>query len=84
MPQESLTKSLAAHVASRETHHKDRILRLPEVSYMTGLSRSTIYRREREGAFPRRLRLSPRAIGYRESEVLHFIDTRMTVGEVQA
>jgi prophage regulatory protein len=36
------------------------LIRLPEVKRRTGLSRSTIYKRERDGAFPRHINLSPR------------------------
>jgi prophage regulatory protein len=47
----------------------ERILRLPEVKALSGLSRSTIYLRMAEGLFPRAIALGPRMIGFRESEV---------------
>jgi prophage regulatory protein len=41
-----------------------RILRLPEVKAITGLSRSTIYARIAAGTFPRPVALGIRAIGW--------------------
>ena len=45
------------------------ILRLPAVRARTGLSRSTIYQRVREGTFPRPINLGKRAVGWVESEI---------------
>ena len=45
------------------------ILRLPAVKARTGLSRSTIYQRVREGTFPRPVNLGKRAVGWLASEV---------------
>lgn len=36
---------------------------------MTGLSRSTTWRMQRTGAFPRSIALSPGRVGWRESEL---------------
>ena len=53
-----------------------RILREAEVHRLTGLSRVTRWRMEREGTFPQRLRLGASAIGWREDEVLAWIASR--------
>ena len=45
------------------------ILRLPAVKARTGLSRSTIYQRIREGTFPPPVNLGKRAVGWLESEL---------------
>jgi prophage regulatory protein len=47
----------------------DRILRAREVSDVTGLSRTTIWKLSRAGLFPRKVKLTTRAIGWRASEV---------------
>lgn len=47
----------------------DRILRLPAVLDLTGLSRSTLYRKIRAGTFPRQVALSTRCAGWRESSL---------------
>jgi prophage regulatory protein len=51
----------------------DRILREREVRTMTGLSRTTRWRLERAGQFPRKRQLSPGAVGWLESEVVDWL-----------
>jgi prophage regulatory protein len=46
-----------------------RIIRLPQAVQKTGLSRSTIYLLLARGEFPKKIQLSPRSIGFLESEV---------------
>ncbi|MGE5564329.1 MAG: helix-turn-helix transcriptional regulator [Bacillota bacterium] len=46
-----------------------RILRLRSVLERTGLTRSTLYRKLHEGTFPKPVRLSPRCVGWQESEI---------------
>ncbi len=53
------------------------ILRLPAVKARTGLSRSTIYRRIIEGNFPRPVSLGARAVGWREHEIIEWIDSKI-------
>ena len=45
------------------------IMRLPEVLTMLGISATTIWRWERQGRFPRRLKLGPHLTGWVKSEV---------------
>ncbi len=45
------------------------ILRLPQTIEKTKLSRSTIYLLESRGEFPKKIKLSPRTMGFLESEV---------------
>ncbi len=47
-----------------------RLLRLPEVIELAGLSRPSIYRLERDGRFPKRVQISDNAVGWYEREVL--------------
>ena len=54
-----------------------RVVRLPEVLEMTGLSTATIWRRERDGSFPTPVRLGgerTRAVGWREQDIYDWID----------
>lgn len=48
---------------------KDRILRLGPVMELTGLSRSTLYRKCQDGSFPKQIAISSRCVGWRESAV---------------
>jgi prophage regulatory protein len=50
-----------------------RILGEPEVRRLTNLSRTTRWRLEREGKFPKRLRLSGNRVGWQADEVLAWI-----------
>ncbi len=47
----------------------DCFLREPEVKRITGLSRTTRWRLERRGEFPRRRQISRNAVAWLESEV---------------
>lgn len=61
-----------------------RILRLPEVSHATGLSRSTIYRLVRSGTFPQSVALTARTVGWRIDEVEAWIAARAATSKDQA
>ncbi len=58
------------------------ILRRPAVELMTGLSRSTIYQQIADKDFPKPLKLGKRAVGWRESDIVQWLDSR-TQGDVQ-
>lgn len=45
-------------------------LRIADVCRVTGLPRATIYEMVSKSNFPKQVRLSPRAVGWIESEVL--------------
>jgi prophage regulatory protein len=47
----------------------NRILRLNAVLDLTGLSRSTLYRKVADGSFPRQVQLSTRCVGWRTSAI---------------
>lgn len=58
------------------------ILRLPEVQSKTGLSRTSVYRLESEGKFPRRVRIGDgHAVGWLSNEVADWISNRPRVGD---
>ena len=53
-----------------------RILRRPAVETLTGLSRSTIYAMMSEGSFPKPVRLGKRAVGWPESVINQWLESR--------
>ena len=55
----------------------DRFLRETEVRHITGLSRTTRWRLERTGKFPRRRRISHNAVAWLASEINAWIAERM-------
>ena len=52
-----------------QTDTPDPILRIQTVLKLTGLSRSTMYRKMENGTFPANIRISTRCVGWRESAV---------------
>ena len=52
---------------------QNRILRLPEVRHLTGLSKSTIDRNERDGNFPARRRLSANIVGWLADDIEEWV-----------
>ena len=58
------------------TDRAERIVREPECHQRTGLSRSTRWRLERAGLFPRRRRLSLSCSGWLESELAAWMAAR--------
>ena len=46
-----------------------RIIRIDEVSQLTGLAKSTIYKKVSEGSFPPPVRLGTRSVGWRLTDI---------------
>ena len=46
-----------------------RFLRLEEVELVTGLAKSSIYEAMAKGRFPKPVRITPRRVGWLESEI---------------
>lgn len=59
-----------------------KIIRLPEVKYKTGLSRSSIYLRMSNSEFPQSISLGGRAIGWLESDIELWLDGCITASKV--
>jgi len=60
-----------------------RIIRLPEAIKKTGLSRSTIYTLVKRGDFPKQITLTPRTMGFLESEVDQWLADRVSARTTQ-
>ena len=59
----------------------DRLLRRREVEEITGMGRSSIYRLERKGKFPRRVRIGPKAVRWREREITAWVESLPEAGD---
>lgn len=57
----------------------NRLLRLPEVINLIGLSKAQIYNLISLGEFPQQIKLGDRASAWLESEVADWIDERIRV-----
>jgi prophage regulatory protein len=58
---------------------QDTYLRWSTVQEICGLSRVTIWRRERDSRFPRRRQLSANSVGWLKSEVDAWVESRQLV-----
>jgi prophage regulatory protein len=67
-----------------EKHPRQRIIRKPELLSMIGLSDPTIFRMEKAGRFPKRLRLGGNSCGWLESEILEWLADRAAARGLQA
>jgi|TARA_B110000091_G_scaffold26501_1_gene25955 prophage regulatory protein len=56
----------------------ERFLRLPEVKHITALSRAHIYLLISKDEFPKQYKLGQRAAGWLESEVLAWMQSKIT------
>lgn len=62
---------------TQQIHQVLTILRRKQVEIRTGLSRSTIYARISEGTFPPPIDLGGRAVGWLESEIDAWLQSRI-------
>ena len=60
------------------------LLRLPAVIERVGLSRSTIYRAEAAGTFPKRVKVGEHATAWLASDIERFIAERVAASRVSA
>ena len=75
VPEAMSEAAVGAQVPDRACSLK--LLRFPAVRERTWLSRSTIWRLEREGEFPRHKRISSNAVAWVEDEVLSLIHSKI-------
>ena len=61
----------------QERAMKTKVIRLPEVRTLTGLSRSTIYSQISQGTFPKPISLGSRAVGWIEYEITDWLEQRI-------
>lgn len=59
----------------------DRILRRAETCHRCGFSVPGLYKAMREGRFPKPVRIGPRAVGWRESDIQAWMDSLPTAGD---
>lgn len=59
---------------------QDRVVRATELKEIIGLSRTSVWRLENSGEFPKRRQISPGAVGWLHSEVIEWLESRQRVG----
>ncbi|ABM61932.1 helix-turn-helix transcriptional regulator [Halorhodospira halophila] len=65
-----------AHPETAGIKPNERLLRINSVIKRVGLGRSTIYKKVKEGGFPKPIKLGERAIAWRESDIEEWISRR--------
>jgi len=60
-----------------------KILRLPALKELTGLSRSTIYLRISNNEFPAPISLGGRAVGWVEADVNNWLEEKIEAGRAK-
>jgi prophage regulatory protein len=55
-----------------------KLLRRNEVEKVTGLKRSSIYSKIKEGDFPKPIKLGMRAVAWLEADVMQWIESKVT------
>jgi len=60
------------------------MLRIAEVLRTTGVSTATLYRWIKDGTFPAPVRLGTNSVGWRESEIRDWLESREPVGSPSA
>jgi prophage regulatory protein len=58
----------------------ERFIRIKEVRARISLSRSSIYTRVQAGQFPRPINIGVRAVAWRESEIIEWMNARIAEG----
>lgn len=61
-------------------HAKDRFVKLPEVLFRTGISRTTLYDEMSKGRFPRNYTLLNRGVAWREKDIDAWIAEKIEKG----
>ncbi|WP_080568347.1 helix-turn-helix transcriptional regulator [Pseudomonas oryzihabitans] len=54
----------------------ERFIRFDSLAEIVGLSRTTIYRLEQQGKFPKRVKLGSNSVAWRQSEVLNWMSVK--------
>ena len=65
------------NTAQGGTNMATAILRLPEVKARTGLSRSSIYLRVKQGTFPTPISLGARAVGWPDTDIQEWLERQI-------
>ncbi|WP_380879232.1 hypothetical protein ACFB49_21110 [Sphingomonas sp. DBB INV C78] len=68
---------------TQRDRRRDSLIRIKAVQARTGLSVATIYRRESEGTFPKKVRLGPRMVAWYQSDIEDFVASPLSFDAVE-
>ena len=69
--------SVLLSVVPSSSRAQPRFLRLPEVLEMTGIGKTFIYDRMKDGTFPKQIQLGSRSVVWNEQEVIKWMEDQM-------
>ena len=72
-----MIRALLSFVMPSGNKVQPRFLRLAEVLEMTGMGKTFIYDRMKEGTFPKQIQLGSRSVVWNEQEVIKWMEDRM-------
>ena len=72
-----MVRSGIEYLTNEETMSDETLLKLSDVLARTSLSRSTLFRLESKGQFPKRRQVTPHRVAWPKSEVDEWINARM-------
>lgn len=58
-----------------------KLIRPTELANLLGISKVTLWRMENRGELPARIRISRRAVGWKESDIEEWLDNRPSIKE---
>ncbi len=61
-----------------------RLIRIKEVQHRVAKSRSTIWRDEREGRFPKRIQIGKHSVAWLESDIDQYIQEQAEANQIQS
>jgi prophage regulatory protein len=70
---------LVGHRQSNKEAYQMKFLRRPQVERLTGLSRSSIYAMVADGRFPRQVKISRRAVAWREADIFEWMNNKSDI-----
>ncbi len=85
MNQESFDTNSCGHFNRIDQKNRleiDPILKLPEVLKVTSLKKTALYKMMEAGLFPRQIKLGARRVGWRQSAIREWINSRPYVDEL--
>ena len=69
-------QSQTQFMATSGRNYRERLLRIPDVCFLTGLGRSTVYAKVKERQFPQPVKLHGTCVAWKETEVDAWISER--------
>ena len=73
----SVIRALLSFVMPSGNKVQPRFLRLAEVLEMTGMGKTFIYDRMKDGTFPKQIQLGSRSVVWNEQEVIKWMEDQM-------